>query len=82
MNLLLLAPDIREVILYLPRAEGEHDPIALYELQVVTGESEWKKRRQRWTTLRQGPSTGFYPTVGESSGCFLDSINMSAKPNI
>ncbi len=48
MNLLLLAPDIQEAILYLPRVESGDDPIALRDLQAIAIEADWVKQRQGW----------------------------------
>src|SRR5687767_13266276 len=35
MNLLMLAPDIQEAILFLPRVDRGHDPIHLAQLQPI-----------------------------------------------
>ncbi len=35
MNLLLLAPDIQEAILFLPKTTSGHDPIKLKHLQPI-----------------------------------------------
>ena len=45
MNLLLLAPDIQEAILYLPRVEGGDDPIVLRDLQRIAMEPDWAKQK-------------------------------------
>jgi hypothetical protein len=48
MNLLLLAPDIQEAILFLPRTESGHDRIHLKQLQPVTLVADWGKQRRMW----------------------------------
>lgn len=50
MNLLMLAPDIQEEILFLPRATAGRDPIHLRQLQPIALEPDWRKQR-RWRTL-------------------------------
>jgi hypothetical protein len=46
MNLNLLAPDIQEELLFLPRVDGGRDGIALRNLQGITLESNWSIQRQ------------------------------------
>lgn len=46
MNLLLLAPDIQEAILFLPPVERGRDTIKLSELQPVALEADWGRQRQ------------------------------------
>jgi hypothetical protein len=41
MNLLLLAPDIHEAILFLLKTFAGHDPIKLKHLQPVCREMDW-----------------------------------------
>ncbi len=53
MNLLLLAPDIIEEILFLPRTVRGHDPIHLRQLQAIALSAEWPKQRQLWNALRR-----------------------------
>lgn len=48
MNLLLLAPDIQEEILHLPRVTGGRDPIHLRQLQAIALVPDWKKQRKMW----------------------------------
>ena len=50
MNLLLLAPDIQEAILFLPKTVSGHDPIKLKHLQPVALERDWGRQRERWDT--------------------------------
>ena len=51
MNLLLLAPDIQEEILFLPKTLSGHDPIKLRHLQAVALEMDWGRQRKRWNRL-------------------------------
>lgn len=51
MNLLLLAPDIQEEILFLPRVERGYDPIHLRQLQPIALTPSWAQQRQRWHAL-------------------------------
>ena len=57
MNLLNLAPDIQEDILFLPRTERGRDPVILRDLQPVAAVWDWAKQRTLWQELRE-PSRG------------------------
>jgi hypothetical protein len=48
MNLLLLAPDIQEKILFLLPARGSRDPVRLAQLQPITRIPEWSQQRRLW----------------------------------
>jgi len=48
MNLLLLAPDIQEAILFLPRVERGCDPIHLRRLQPIAATPDWRRQRAMW----------------------------------
>ena len=52
MNLLMLAPDIQEAILHLPRVSGGRDPIHLRQLQPIALVPDWRKQRRLWTALK------------------------------
>ena len=45
LNLLNLAPDIQEAILFLPEVESGRDPIGERELRGERAELEWAKQR-------------------------------------
>jgi hypothetical protein len=45
MNLLLLAPDIQERILFLPLAVGGHDPVKEWQVRPIAAEAVWRKQR-------------------------------------
>jgi len=51
MNLLYLAPDLQEAVLFLPRTERGRDPIPLWRLQPIASTRDWKKQRTLWATL-------------------------------
>jgi hypothetical protein len=51
MNLLYLAPDIQEQILFLPRTERGRDPIHLRQLQPLAAALDWRKQRRLWQDL-------------------------------
>ena len=51
MNLLMLAPDIQEEILFLPRVTGGRDPINLQQLQSITLTPDWRKQRKMWVEI-------------------------------
>ena len=51
MNLLLLAPDIQEEILFLPKTTKGHDLIKLRHLQAVALERDWERQREKWSQL-------------------------------
>ena len=53
MNLVNLAPDLQEAILFLPRTEHGRDPIHLRLLQPIASTIDWKKQRRMWNELRQ-----------------------------
>lgn len=51
MNLVLLAPDIQEQLLFLPTVERGRPGLVLRDLQVVVAELDWRKQRRIWTKL-------------------------------
>src|SRR4051794_31942072 len=46
VNLTLLAPDIQEEILFLPRIEKGKDVLSLRQLQPIALTAEWRKQRR------------------------------------
>lgn len=50
MNLLNLAPDIQEALLYLPRVGRGADPIQERKLRAVVGLADWRTQRSAWKT--------------------------------
>ena len=51
MNLRLLAPDIQELLLFLPRIEQGRDPIHIRQLQAIALVPDWRKQRRMWNSL-------------------------------
>jgi hypothetical protein len=51
MNLLNLAPDLQEAILFLPRTQRSRDAIILRELQPIASIVDWRKQRVLWQQL-------------------------------
>lgn len=51
MNLLLLAPDIQEAVLFLPRVERGEDPMHLRSLQAIAMQPSWTRQRIGWGPL-------------------------------
>lgn len=51
MNLLHLAPDIQEAILFLPRVEQGRDPITERDLRPVAALPDWRKQRGDWREI-------------------------------
>jgi hypothetical protein len=56
MNLLGLAPDIQEALLFLPRTERGRDPIILHDLQPIASTLDWRKQRRLWQELLARPA--------------------------
>ena len=48
MNLLHLAPDIQEELLFLPRTEHGRDPICEPMVRPIAAEPDWRKQRRMW----------------------------------
>jgi hypothetical protein len=53
MNLGLLAPDIQEQLLFLPRIVGGRDPVYLRDLQPIAAEPSWARQRRMWRSTRR-----------------------------
>ena len=54
-NLTLLAPDIQEAILFLPRVQRGRDPIIERDLRPIVSTADWLKQRQMWSQLMANP---------------------------
>ena len=52
MNLLHLAPDIQEAILFLPCTDGSRAPIAERHLRPIAAVIDWRKQRRMWEESR------------------------------
>jgi hypothetical protein len=51
MNLLSLAPDLQEAVLFLPRTPRGRDPIPLWRLQPIASTLAWRQQRRLWAGL-------------------------------
>lgn len=51
MNLLHLAPDIQEAILFLPRVEQGRDPVTERELRSLVALPDWRRQRRLFADL-------------------------------
>ncbi len=51
MNLLNLAPDIQEELLFLPRTVKGRDPIRERRLRPIAAVLDWRKQRRMWKQL-------------------------------
>jgi hypothetical protein len=51
LNLIYLAPDIQEAVLFLPRTERGRDPVVLRDLLPIAALTDWRKQRPRWREL-------------------------------
>jgi hypothetical protein len=51
MNLLNLAPDIQEELLYMPRVEKGRPAVILADLQPIASTPDWRKQRVLWREL-------------------------------
>jgi hypothetical protein len=51
MNLLLLAPDIQEQVLFLAPCGRGRESVHLAQLQPIAQDLDWNQQRQLWTLL-------------------------------
>src|SRR5262249_41453428 len=58
MNLLHLAPDIQEAILFLPRVQKGRDRIHLESLQRLVANLDWQGEPRPWDEMRAPPPPG------------------------
>ena len=49
MNLLHLAPDIQEDILFFPKTDNGRDPIGERDIRSICAIIDWRKQRALWT---------------------------------
>jgi hypothetical protein len=62
MNLLNLAPDIQEELLFLPPLEAGKDPIREWEIRPIVMKFAWREQRKLWRRAVTKSQTGFGPT--------------------
>jgi len=53
MNLTLLAPDIQEALLFLPRTTRGRDPVVERMVRSIAAVPDWRKQRRMWENLRR-----------------------------
>ncbi len=51
MNLLYLAPDIQEEILFLPRVGNRRDGVMEMQVRPISFMTNWQEQRETWRTL-------------------------------
>jgi hypothetical protein len=51
MNLVCLAPDLQEALLFLPLTQRGRDPIILADLMPIAAMMDWRKQRRLWRQL-------------------------------
>ena len=51
LNLIHLAPDIQEALLFLPPTLSGRDPIILADLMPIAAAFDWRKQRRLWRKL-------------------------------
>ena len=56
LNLTLLAPDIQEAILFLPRVRRGRDPLRETHLREVAALPDWSRQRLKWSQLTANTS--------------------------
>jgi hypothetical protein len=63
VNLTLLAPDIQEAVLFLPKVRRGPDLITERDLRPIAAEVDWWKQREMWARLnrRLHPGNGATP---------------------
>jgi len=61
MNLLLLAPDLQEQILFLPSTGARSDSVRLAQLQPIAQIPDWNQQRRHWSGLRDSFDPGTAP---------------------
>jgi hypothetical protein len=66
MNLLVLAPDIQEALLFLPRTEEGRDRIHLGQLQPLAAVLDWRQQRRLWQQLHSHQA---HRTLSTDDGC-------------
>jgi hypothetical protein len=52
LNLIQLAPDLQEALLFLPPTQRGRDPIILADLMPIATALDWRKQRRLWRKLQ------------------------------
>ena len=58
MNLLHLAPDLQEQLLFLPRTQQGRDPVTEQKVRAVAACTAWDDQRQAWVGILGGAGRG------------------------
>lgn len=82
MNLLLLAPEIQEAILFLPLTMQGHDPILEPMLRPIAAEPDWRKQRRLWKCLLVDQKVELARNLGSDAGVIEKSQKCSAERHI
>ena len=61
MNLLLLAPEIQEALLFLPLVHCGRDAVAERQVRPIATIPDWRKQRVMWAELNAKPATKANP---------------------
>jgi hypothetical protein len=69
MNLLHLAPDIQEAILFLPSAKSGQVVWTERQLRPVTREASWTKQRKAWNSMTGQQGSGNGSGAQDFRGC-------------
>jgi hypothetical protein len=48
MDMLCLAPDIQEALLFLPRTQSGRDPVTEHDLRPIAAIADWDRQREAW----------------------------------
>ncbi len=56
-NLLNLAPDIQQAILFHPLVVGDRDAVSERAVRVIAGELDWEVQRTHWNRVKQACSS-------------------------
>ena len=67
MNLLHLAPDLQEAILFMPPVARGRDPVTEHELRPIAAEVDWGRQRHLWRRAYQ-TSGGETPHLAANPG--------------
>lgn len=51
MNMLLLAPDIQEELLFLPRTIAGRHPVTEHDMRGIAAVPDWRNQRRLWNAL-------------------------------
>ena len=67
MNLLALAPDIQEALLFLPRTVQGRDPVTERQVRAVAALADWGEQRIRWAACQSREAWGSQEARGSGA---------------